>query len=459
MKLLRVIALVLFVSYFNVGCTSTQSPEQLIKKPIYDEEKQSIYDNINRVLDKNATIILPKNSSEISSINNVDLDNDGVNELIVFERKEDIENDKTEVGFITLNEENGKIYTIKDEYITRGSSIEYANFYDLDDDGKKEIILVTKTDTKSKMEVLRFENNEIIKLTQLAPTWIEDRNSYTEMSLQIGDLNDDGKQELIILSHNPKSYKMVVSLAYFDKYIRLIDFKTFNDVKSLENFYADIYQVHPDKKGIVIDTKSSKEKDAYITQILYLEDKQLKKAFNNENSKLKKQYYMPVEDINGDGIIEIPVVNNTSRGYRTKSSANVSWHSWNGEDDEFINLSFVSQIYYNYKNNFKLWIPNSIANKISIEEDYKENKVSFEFYYYDSLNYQSESQKIFTITKTTKNKIDESKGNNNANGGFVLSENDTDMYILLINNPKILKKLDIKAEAIKEYFSTIYTVE
>mgnify|MGYP007022387280 FL=1 len=39
MKLLRLIVLVLFVGYLNVGCTSTEYPEQLIERPVYDNVK------------------------------------------------------------------------------------------------------------------------------------------------------------------------------------------------------------------------------------------------------------------------------------------------------------------------------------------------------------------------------------------------------------------------------------
>lgn len=459
MKLLRVIILVLFVGYLSVGCASTKSPEQLIERPVYDEEKQSIYYNVKRVLDKSAVIALPKNSSEVSSMNNIDLDNDGVDELIVFEKVEDVNSNKSKVGFIVLNEGNGKIYSVKAEYMVEGNSIEYANFYDLDNDGNKEIILATKTDSKTILEVLRFEENKIIKKHQYNPTWIQNKDTYTEMKVEIGDLDNDDIKDIVIVSYNPDTHKMAVSLTYFNKYIRLVDFKMFTDVRNMENVYVEIHKVNTDKKGIVVDTRSFKEKDSYVTQILYLEDKILKKAFSDTNDKLKKPYYIPVEDINYDGIVEIPIVNNSAKGYRTKNSANISWYNWNGESDEFMNLIFVSQIYYNYKNNFKLFIPNILANKISVEEDYKDNKVSFEFYYYNSLKPQSELEKLFTINKVTKNKIDEGKGSNSKSGGFILSESDSETFMLLINNPQILKELNINKELIKECFLPVYVAD
>ena len=458
MKLLRFIVLVLFVGYLNVGCTSTESPEQLIERPVYDNVKESIYNNVKRVLDKGAVIILPRNSSEISSINYTDLDNDGVEELVVFQKLEDLNNNTSRVGFIVLNESNENIYSIRAEYMVEGNSIEYANFYDLDNNGTKEIILSTKTDSKTNLEILNLDQNKIISLNKYNPTWISNKSGYTDIKVKIGDLDNDNIKDMIIVNYNPDTRNMAVSLTYFDKYIRLVDFKMITDVRSIDNVYLDIYKVHKDINGIVIDIKSFKEKDSYITQILYLKDKQLQKAFDDNLDKFKKPYYIQVEDINGDGIVEIPAVNNSAKGYRTKTSANISWYDWNGSPDTFRNLTFINQIYYNYKNNFKLLIPSELANKISIEEEYRGNIVSFNFYYYDNLRPQDEFQKIFTITKSTKNKIDESgKGGSTNTNAFILFENDTDIFTLNIDSQQLLDELNIDKEQIKENFLPIYT--
>ena len=458
MKLLRLIVLVLFVGYLNVGCTSTESPEQLIERPVYDNVKESIYNNVKRVLDKGAVIILPRNSSETSSINYTDLDNDGVDELVVFQKLEDLNNNTSRVGLIVLNESNGNIYSVKAEYMVEGNSIEYANFYDLDNNGTKEIILSTKTDSKTNLEILNLDQNKIISLNKYNPTWISNKSGYTDIKVKIGDLDNDNIKDMIIVNYNPDTRNMAVSLTYFDKYIRLVDFKMITDVRSIDNVYLDIYKVHKDINGIVIDIKSFKEKDSYITQILYLKDKQLQKAFDDNLDKFKKPYYIQVEDINGEGVVEIPSVNNSAKGYRTKTSANISWYDWNGSPDTFRNLTFINQIYYNYKNNFKLLIPSELANKISIEEEYRGNIVSFNFYYYDNLRPQDEFQKIFTITKSTKSKIDESgKGGSTNTNAFILFENDTDIFTLNIASQQLLDELNIDKEQIKENFLPIYT--
>ena len=288
-------------------------------------------------------------------------------------------------------------------------------------------------------------------MTKFDPSWIENKDDFTEMKVKIGNLDNDGKLDIIIANFNPQTHVMTVSLAYFDQYVKLRDFSVFNDVKNLDSAYLDIKKVSKDKKGIIVDTKSFTENDSYTTQILYLENNNLEKAFDEKN-KVKKPYYIPVEDINNDGIAEIPIISGNSRGYNQKSSLNISWNIWNGKTKESSNLVFVSQIYYNYQNNFRLSLPNNLANKIYIDENFSEGKS--EFMYYDI--HQSEPIKLFTITKISKNKIDESKNQNTNNGGTILKENDSEMYVLVENSPKVLKDLNISKDAIKENFSLIY---
>ena len=77
--------------------------------------------------------------------------------------------------------------------------------------------------------------------------------------------------------------------------------------------------------------------------------------------------------------------------------------------------------------------------------------------YYDTQH--TEPIKLFTISKVSKNNVDESKGSssNTNNGGYIILENDNESFMLLVNSPEVLKKLDISNEAIKNtYFLPIY---
>ncbi|WP_332843295.1 response regulator transcription factor [Paraclostridium sp. AKS73] len=105
-------------------------------------------------------------------------------------------------------------------------------------------------------------------------------------------------------------------------------------------------------------------------------------------------------------------------------------------------------------------IPNILANKIYIEEVPKDNKLYFEFMYYDTQH--TEPIKLFTISKVDKNNVEESKSanSNTNNGGYIILENDKASFMLLVNSPEVLKKLDISSEAIKkDYFYLFIRIE
>ena len=189
MKLFKLVVLVVFVAFFNVGCTSTESPEQLIKKPQYNEKKQRLYREINSSLSTDSNIILPKNSSDIAAINEVDLDNNKVNEIVVFKKNENV--DESKVGFSILNNGNQSLYT-SGEYLINGESIEYANFYDLNNDGLKEILLVTKNGNKSNLDICQFKDGQVTRLYRFNPSWIDNKNGFSEMKVDVENLDNEG---------------------------------------------------------------------------------------------------------------------------------------------------------------------------------------------------------------------------------------------------------------------------
>ena len=104
------------------GCSlNSESPEQLIKeKPVYSEASLKLYKQIEKILPSlNSSLLLPRNSSEVAKINEVDLNKDGEKELVVFEKKEDVNENKTEVGFMVLKKDKNGEYQEKCELLRK----------------------------------------------------------------------------------------------------------------------------------------------------------------------------------------------------------------------------------------------------------------------------------------------------------------------------------------------------
>ncbi|MDX5620097.1 hypothetical protein SIK40_06440, partial [Clostridioides difficile] len=207
-------------------------------------------------------------------------------------------------------------------------------------------------------------------------------------------------------------------------------------------------------KGIVLDIPILKDNN-YITQILYMKDGKINKAFSDYDKTITKSYYIPVDDIDKDKIIEIPIVagstGNNKNTYSSKSSATIRWYRWNGKEGADSSLIFTSQIYYNYKYNFKLFIPNNLFDKILVEQEFVGEKAVFKFYYFD----YSDRKNLFNIVVESKNKLEDRK-NTGTQNSIVLQESDEYTFLLVVNNANEMDKLDMTIDALKEYFSLIY---
>lgn len=455
MKLFKLTALITLLTLFTTGCTiNSESPEQLIKsKPLYDEDKNAIYEGIKQRITRYSELILPTNSKEVGIMNEVDLNQDGVDEIVAFEKKENVNENKTEVGFMVLTKNMDGTYTDKGSLLQEGTSIEYANFYDLNSDGHLEIVLLVKNQNKTNMYVYEFKEDKVNLIYELNPNWIPDRNSLTDMKLEIGYFDKDDTLDVLALNYNPNKNTVYASIINFGDNIKLRDNIVIENVKSLSNLYTTVGNVSKNKIGIVLDIPTLQD-SYYVTQILYIDNGRIKKVFKDDDERSKKSYYLPVEDINNDNILEIPIANGNNNMYSLKSSANVGWYIWNGKEGDESDLVFTIQIYYNYQYNFKLLIPNNLVNKFYIEQDNSESdNAVFKFNYIDRVT--SETKNIFTISVTPKSSIEDSN-NMNVTNGIVLGESYDYTFTLYQNDVEILEELNLTSDTLREYFSLIH---
>lgn len=457
MKISRLTALASLLVLFTTGCSvDSKSPEQLINdKPVYDEKKEDLYNFIKQQLPSiNSLLILPSNSSEVGKINEVDLDGDGVDEIIAFEKKGSVNSNKNEVGFLVLEKRQNGEYGNEGNLLQGGDSIEYANFYDLNSDGNKEIVLLIKENEKTNFHIYSYKEGEIKEIYTLNPTWLKDKDDLSDMKVKIGHMDDDNILDILFMHYSTKTNKAYASIANFDKTLKFKDYAEFNNIRSLSDLYITIGYIAPDKKGIVLDMPTIKENN-YMTQMLYMEDNKLKKVFSDYDRSIMKPYYIPVENIDKDKdkVIDIPIVKGSGKTYTVKNSVYVSWYKWNGKTEENSRLVFLSQIYYNYQYNFKLLIPNNLVDKLFVREDYLSDTPLFKFEYYNPE--KNEQVKLFTISISNKKMIDESKAITPQNSS-ILKENEENTYILYIDNEEEMKNLKIKRDGIEEFFSLIY---
>src|SRR5699024_4302569 len=295
MKLFKLTALSTFLMITLSGCSlNSESPEQLIKeKPVYSKESLKLYKQVEKFLpSSNASLLLPRNSSEVAKINELDLDKDGEEELVVFEKKEDVNENKTEVGLMVLKKDENGEYQQHGNILENGESIEYANFYDLDKDNSLEIVLLIKKQDKTNMYIYKFEDNKLNKVETLNTYWIKDRYNLSDMKIKVEYIDDDDILDILVFNYDPKINKVYLSLLNFDGKIKFLDYIEYENVKNLNSLYITYGQVDSNKNGIVLDIPNLKENN-YRTQILYIKDEKLEKVFKDDDKNLIKPYYIP----------------------------------------------------------------------------------------------------------------------------------------------------------------------
>ncbi len=441
------------------GCNiDSQSPEQLIKHtPVYDKDNYELYKQIEKTLpNTDSSLILPGNSREVGKINRVDLNKDGLEDVVVLRKKSEFneqnkKDEKNQVGFTILTKGfNGK-YIEKDTILEEGNSISYINFYDLDSDGIKEIVLVTKSDEKSNLHIYEYQNDKIQKNYTLNPTWINNHTNFTDIKVVIDYIDEDDTLDMLILNYDQVNSKVYINLCNYNGILNIKGWVSIDDVKNLDKLYIKIGNIDKYKKGIIIDYQRLKDNN-YNTQLLYIDNDNLKKVFENDYKELIKPYYIEPEDIDNDKIIEIPKVSGDSSIYNLNSAANVNWYKWNGKIDKEASVVFVNQVYYNYTYNYKFLVPNNLVNKLHIEQESKSESAVFKFYYFDN---SKKVKNLFTLVVLTKNSVEGSKNQSNK-ASVIVGENYDFTFNLFKEDIKELDRLGITTEKLIDCFSLIY---
>ncbi|MGN1032497.1 MAG: hypothetical protein ACI4PU_03470 [Intestinibacter sp.] len=466
MRLLKLVGILSLTIILCTGCYNKEyTIENLFSKlPVYNSNKKDLSDEVNRVLGS-AALILPSNSSEVGKINEVDLDGDGENEVVFFEKKEGIRV-KNEVGFTVLYSNGGEGCDIS--YIESGNNIKYANFYDLDNDGNKEIILLVEGEYMTTLTICKYENGKINELISKNNYNYLNRNRFTKLGVLIEDINDDKILDIIAYNYNYSTKKMNVYVCDLEENkLSILDSLNFKDVQNFEDINISIGNITSNKKKALFLSLPYTEKSGYVTEVIYLEDNKFVNAFEKYNEKILNSYYVEFEDINKDGITNIPIVDSNSVTIDTliadasPTSAIISWNKYNEKKGEDADLLFVNQIYYNYENDFKFLIPNNLVGKIYITEETENTNNNirvYKFYYYDSNDfynnkYEKDRKDLFTLNLTEKNILDDTKNISKSNTNVFESNN----YVFSVSdvNEKQLKKFDLTVDIIKDYFSKI----
>ncbi|SHG95385.1 hypothetical protein [Tepidibacter thalassicus] len=429
-KLFKCITLFILTSLLLTGCYKFSTPEQLIQKPKTNKEKELIKKSIEKFLPPGANLTIPLDCKEAGAINEVDIDGDNKNEIIAFYEEQE---KSFEIGFIVLKKINNT-WEMMDSIQGEGFDISYASFYDLNQDGKSEIIISWDYGDYTKIQsIYTMDQNKIKRVF-----------NGKHIGIKIDDLNNDKKLDIFLFNYNSK--KSIFTLSVYNYNVnkfKLIDKINISSNYEVKYSNIEIGKASKNKKGVFVDIPL-KTHSAY-TELIFLNNNKLEKAFKNSISKTYQIYPVGSNDIDNDGIIEIGVLTQPV-GYEKEALVNIpwinTWYKW----DEKKELSFVVENYYDYDEGYRFNLPKNWKGKFTLKECIVKNKKEVIFY---SLEKNKKiGNKLLTIVYFNKSSWkDEERKLIEQNKEFIyLGENKNTVFIGFLNNNYINKN--------KRFFTT-----
>ncbi len=269
------------------------------------------------------TLKYPSRGDHRSAVIQNDIDSDGVAEAFAFYAV--TEDDETVMCIDLIGKDGKEWRSVSRQKIVAGG-VDQVQFCDLDNDGNLEILVGWEIYGASEMQLAVYSVEDGILIQRMLQQYAQ---------FVCCDLNEDGTQELLLMKFSTAEQINTASLYSLN-----------------ENGVAEISSCELDKtvKTVgepVVANLSSGKTAVYIdeikgvgavTEVLFMEKNRLvNPLFSQETGEtlatLRSAAYA-VQDINGDGVLEIPVQRDVPSAVRSDTAEKLyltDWCSFNGE--------------------------------------------------------------------------------------------------------------------------------
>lgn len=287
---------------FSVGCnTKGLSVDTLMHPPGAVGDKARIQALIDNAAGDGYTLKYPQAGSYRSAITMKDIDSDGTEEAVAFYLPQ---GDIATVHILLMDTVDGQ-WTAVGDFKSQSNAVESLSFCDLDGDGNTEIAVCWKTYNTSvnQLSLYVYENTSVRELT----------TDVTCSSLLVGDFTPHSGEELLLLSLFSTDKEACATLLDFNENKSELESLGSTALDPNVATYAQLQvgNIFENQTGAVIDGCTSGGE--YNTQLLYFNTyfNSLERISFTENvpyNQALRSYAVMSQDINDDGIIEIPAV-------------------------------------------------------------------------------------------------------------------------------------------------------
>ena len=307
----------------SAGCAASSSGvEELFTLPKPPLEYEGLSHIINQMIYDGYEYASPTSGENIQSVQMVDLDGDDVSEAVAFFRKPGSEKQLQIMVFSAHDETYEELCTIE----SSGTAIDSVHYQDMNDDGVLDLVVGWKISADLQTVAVYTVGKEPAMLMQ---------NGYTRYSIQ--DMNEDGVPSLLLFRANTKGESVAEFYGWREDAMELVYSCSLSSTM-VELNSGSIVSGLLDKHTPAVFVTGVNDQGMAVTDILVCQKNgTLSNAALNGTTGLSDIVYpycqLDPQDINGDGIIEVPAPQGKEDQKKRENDGLVRWLNFDADGE------------------------------------------------------------------------------------------------------------------------------
>lgn len=366
------LAALCMLPFSGCGVLFSDDTEALMRPPRPTGDKAGIHELIEKAAGEGYTFKYPSSGDNRSAIIMQDLTNDGVEEAIALYQKADASSTGVNIMFI---EKKDGVWTSMGSFSTSASQVDKVMFGDVNEDGVPETVVGWGSGQSG------VSNISVYSLDGTGEKMEETILDQSYAQLLVMDFDGDGFEEIftanVTVGDQPAQARLyrLKSGAIEILGSCAID----SAVTSIVSAAGGLLTT--DQTGVMLD--GSKTANTFITEVVYWDKsrRELVSPFWDPATQTvtitARSLSFASRDINGDKILELPMVNllpGVSSQNAPDSAYLTDWHQYDTESNTLVR---VMSMVTNSVDGYWFLIPDMWKNQITTEQDVSNRTLTF----------------------------------------------------------------------------------
>lgn len=374
LKKIAMMCIILVVMMFFSGCSVVGvDPQTLMSPPRPTGEKEKIHEVLDEEAGGDYTLKYPRRGQYRSAIIIDESNRSSLLEAVVLYQSNSTENAGITIMFVGRE---GAEWKNIGSFTNPATQVDQVQFGDVDKDGSLDVVVGWggSTNTSNEICVYSLRGNVVEELRT--------ERSYSEMI--VTDLDADGYEEIFTASvttpDQPASANLYRVRGSAIETVGVADL----DVEVTSYLSVSAGMINEDQYGILLDgVKSAGTISAYVTELVYWDSAQQRLAVpfydpgTGTANYMRRYISVTSQDINGDKVIEIPVL--TLLPGNTNPTAEetcylTNWYRYLNQDDT---LERVMGVVTNSREGYWFMVPDMWRDQVTVRVDYPSRTMAF----------------------------------------------------------------------------------